>query len=119
MIAYLPRDGALLPRIEHAINKGYTSALFSTSSASLGKKAQAGGSLYGLNITLHQRVIVFAGGESLTHDEQVVGAVGIAGGTAEQVQQVADHVVKGFTSRCAASAGKLKRPQCGRLISKG
>ncbi|WP_241627357.1 GlcG/HbpS family heme-binding protein [Rosenbergiella epipactidis] len=102
LIAYLRMDGAPLPSIEHSINKGYTSALFSASSASLGKDAQPGGSLYGLNITLNQRVIVFAGGEPLIHDEQVVGAVGISGGTAEQDQQVADHVVKAFKSLSAA-----------------
>lgn len=102
LIAYLRMDGAPLTSIEHTINKGYTSVLFGASSASLGKDAQSGGSLYGLNITLHQRVIVFAGGEPLTHDEQVVGAVGISGGTAEQDQQVADHVVKAFKSLCAA-----------------
>lgn len=98
LVAFLRMDGAPLPSIEHAINKGYTSALFSAATASLGKDAQPGGSLYGLNITLNQRVIVFAGGEPLIHNEQVVGAVGISGGTAEQDQQVADHVVKAFKS---------------------
>nr|WP_277756339.1 hypothetical protein [Rosenbergiella nectarea] len=42
-----------MPSIEHSISKGYTSALFSASTASLGKDAQPGGSLYGLNITLN------------------------------------------------------------------
>lgn len=102
LVAYLRMDGAPLPSIEHSINKGYTSALFSVSTASLGKDAQPGGSLYGLNITLNQRVIVFAGGEPLIHDEQIIGAVGISGGTAEQDQQVADHVVSTFKALCAA-----------------
>ena len=96
LITFLRMDGAQLPSIEHATNKGYTSALFGAGTASLSKDAEPGGSLYGLNITLNQRVIVFAGGEPLLHDGQLVGAVGVSGGTAEQDQQVADHVVQAF-----------------------
>ncbi len=96
LIAYIRMNGAPLPSIEHSINKGYTSALFKSSTAALAKDAEPGGSLYGLNITLQQRVIVFAGGEPLFQGDQLVGAVGVSGGTAAQDQEAVDHIIKSF-----------------------
>lgn len=38
----------------------------------------------------HGRIMIFAGGIPLTHDGEVVGAVGVSGGSGEQDQAVAE-----------------------------
>ena len=96
LLAFSRMDEAPLPSIEHAINKGFTSALFKTATHTLAQDAEPGGSLYGLNITLNQRVIVFAGGQPLFHHQQLVGAVGVSGGTAEQDLQAAKFIAETF-----------------------
>lgn len=96
LLAFKRMESAQLPSIEHSINKAYTSALFKLPTAALTTEAEPGGSLYGLNITLDQRVIVFPGGEPLEYEGNIVGAVGVSGGTAEQDQTVASHIVSVF-----------------------
>ncbi|WP_130803902.1 GlcG/HbpS family heme-binding protein [Acinetobacter ihumii] len=89
LLTHIRMDGAQLPSIEHSINKAYTSALFKKSTEALKQLSEPDGELYGLNLTLNQRVIVFAGGLPLLLNDDVVGAVGVSGGTAEQDQCIA------------------------------
>lgn len=89
LLSHVRMDGAQLPSIEHAIHKAKTSALFQKSTIALQKDSEPGGSLFGLNNTLDNTVIVFAGGEPIKLDDTVIGAIGISGGTAEQDQTVA------------------------------
>lgn len=96
LLAHLRMDDAQLPSIEHAILKAKTSALFKKPTKDLKKEAEPGGDLYGLNNTLNNEVIVFAGGIPLKKDGVVVGAIGVSGGTAEQDQSVAKNIVKDF-----------------------
>ncbi|WP_345827601.1 heme-binding protein [Erwinia sp. HDF1-3R] len=103
LISHIRMDGAQLPSIEHAINKAYTSALFGKATQELKKDAEPGGELYGVNNTLNGRVIVFAGGNPLIVNEQVVGAIGISGGTSEQDRAIADYAVAQFRLNDAAS----------------
>lgn len=97
LISYIRMDEAQLPSIEHSINKAYTSALLKKPTKDLRADSQPDGDLYGLNITLDQRVIVFAGGIPLALNEEVVGAVGVSGGTAEQDQFIAESIAYFFS----------------------
>lgn len=47
--------------------------------------------MYGLNNTLDNQVIVFAGGVPIMHDKVVIGALGISGGTADQDATIAGY----------------------------
>lgn len=100
LIAHVRMDQAQLPSIEHSINKAFTSAMFKKPTHELQAASEPKGELYGLNVTLDQRVIVFAGGIPLLLNGQVVGAVGVSGGTAEQDQAVAEAVAAHFLQLC-------------------
>ena len=89
-------DGAWLGSIEIAIDKAYTSTSFEMSTEDLASQAQPGQPLFGINTTSNSRVVIFAGGIPIQRDGQVVGAVGVSGGTPDQDQQVAEAGVAAF-----------------------
>ena len=96
LITHLRMDGAQLPSINHSIQKAWTSAQFGKATDDLTADSEPGGELYGLNTTLDNQVIVFAGGIPLTLDGKVVGAVGASGGTADQDKAVAQAMAEAF-----------------------
>ncbi len=53
------------------------------------QRSSRGQSLYGLQLTNQQRIIIFGGGLPVIFNEQVIGAVGVSGGTVEQDQLLA------------------------------
>ena len=77
-------DGAYIGSVDIALNKTYTSAAFRMSTAKLGELAAPGGSLYGIQFTNQGKVVIFGGGEPLMWNGEMIGAVGVSGGTAEQ-----------------------------------
>ena len=77
-------DGAYLGSFDIALNKTYTSVAFRMSTAKLGGLAAPGGSLYGIQFTNQGTVVIFGGGEPLMRNGEMIGAVGVSGGTAEQ-----------------------------------
>ena len=89
-------DDAWLGSIEIAIDKAYTSTSFEMSTGDLASQAQPGQPLFGINTTSNSRVVIFAGGIPIERDGQVVGAVGVSGGTPDQDQQVAEAGVAAF-----------------------
>lgn len=91
LLAHVRMDDAQLPSIEHSINKAKTSAYFKKETVELKSDAEPKGELYGLNNTLDNTVIVFAGGVPVIFDGEVVGAVGVSGGTADQDEEIAKY----------------------------
>lgn len=89
-------DDAWLGSIEIAIDKAYTSTSFEMSTQDLASQAQPGQPLFGIHTTSNARVVIFAGGIPIQRDGQVVGAVGVSGGTPDQDQQVAEAGVAAF-----------------------
>jgi len=87
-------DGALPASTEIAISKAYTSAIFRMATHELGKLAQPGGELYGVQHTHNGRIVLFGGGLPLRVNGHVMGAIGISGGSVNEDSQVAEHVVK-------------------------
>ena len=83
-------EDAWLGSIDIAINKAFTAASFKLSTQELAEMAQPGQPLFGIHTTNAGRVVVFAGGIPLERDGEVVGAVGVSGGTVDQDQQVAE-----------------------------
>lgn len=103
LITHVRMDNAPLPSIEHSINKAYTSAMFKKPTHLLQTDSEPKGSLYGVNLTLNQRVIVFAGGFPLFNGDNLVGSVGVSGGTADQDHEIAESIFtyfkKSFTAK--------------------
>ncbi len=77
-------DGSYIGSFDVAVNKTYTCVAFQRSTAELGRLAQPGGSLYGIQYTNGGRIVIFGGGEPLFAGDVLIGAIGVSGGTAEQ-----------------------------------
>lgn len=89
-------DGAWLGSIDISINKAFTARAFDTATKDLGDLAQPGEQFYGIHASNDGRVMIFAGGIPLERDGQVVGAVGVSGGTGDQEQAVAEAAASAF-----------------------
>ena len=74
-------DNAILASIEIALKKAYTAAALKIETSELAKLVQPNGSLYGLHTD--QRYVVFGGGSPLKKNGEIVGAVGVSGGTVD------------------------------------
>lgn len=77
-------DDAFIASYDIAVNKAFTSVALKMSTYDLGKSAQPGGTLYGIQNTNNGRIVIFGGGEPLEVDGKVIGGLGVSGGTAEQ-----------------------------------
>ena len=77
-------DGAYIGSFDVALNKTYTCVAFKMSTETLGKLAQPGESLYGIQFTNEGKIVIFGGGEPLYLGDRLIGALGVSGGSAEQ-----------------------------------
>jgi uncharacterized protein GlcG (DUF336 family) len=90
LVAHVRMDGAWIGSIDISINKAFTARAFDISTKDLAKQAQPGGQFYGIHVSNKGRVMIFAGGVPLKRNGQVVGAIGVSGGSGEQDQAVAE-----------------------------
>jgi len=90
LTAFARMDGAWLGSIDIAINKAFTAKAFDISTLELGRNSQPGDQFFGIHTSNHGRVMIFAGGVPIKLKGQVVGAVGVSGGSGEQDQAVAE-----------------------------
>lgn len=96
LTAFVRQDGAWLGSIDIAQNKAYTARAFDMPTADLAEEAQPGGSLYGIEASNQGRLIVFGGGIPIKDGDEVVGAIGVSGGTVDQDVEVAEAGVAAF-----------------------
>jgi uncharacterized protein GlcG (DUF336 family) len=96
LVSHVRMDGAWIGSIDIAINKAYTSRAFDISTKDLAHHSQSGGQFFGIHVSNHGRVMVFAGGIPLTRSGKVVGGVGVSGGSGEQDHTVAEAGAKAF-----------------------
>lgn len=89
LLAFARMDGATLASVEIAQNKAFTARSLNMSTADLGPLTQPGASLWGIGTTDRRPLVPFGGGRPLRRDGRVVGAVGVAGGTCEQDDEIA------------------------------
>jgi len=90
LTAHVRMDGAWLGSIDISINKAFTSRAFDISTQDLSKNSQPGQQFYGIHVSNHGRVMIFAGGIPVKKDGKVIGAIGVSGGSGEQDQSVAE-----------------------------
>ena len=88
LIAHVRQDGAWIGSVDISINKAWTSRAFDIQTKDLGDNAQPGQQFHGIDATNRGRVVIFAGGVPLTKNGEVVGGLGVSGGSGEQDQQV-------------------------------
>ena len=89
LVAHVRMDRAWLGSIDIAINKAYTARAFDIATKDLAAHSQSGGQFFGIHASNQGRIMIFAGGVPLTRDEEVVGAIGVSGGSGEQDHAVA------------------------------
>ncbi|MBK5462407.1 GlcG/HbpS family heme-binding protein [Peribacillus sp. TH27] len=86
-------DDALLVSVELAQNKAWTSIAMKMTTENLALVAANGKELYGINTTNNGRVVVFGGGIPLYNNGQIIGAVGVSGGSVDEDIRVAQSAV--------------------------
>ena len=97
LTAFARMDGAWLGSIDIAINKAFTAKAFDLSTQALGENSQPGDQFFGIHVSNHTRVMIFAGGIPIKEKGQIVGAVGVSGGSGVQDQTVAEAAVTAFS----------------------
>ena len=91
LISHIRMDNAWIGSINIAINKAFTSRAFNISTKELAENSQPGDQFYGIHVSNHDRVMIFAGGIPLKDSKGVViGAIGVSGGSGAQDQTVAE-----------------------------
>jgi uncharacterized protein GlcG (DUF336 family) len=90
LVAHVRMDGAWIGSINISINKAFTSRAFDIATKDLAEHSQSGGQFFGIHASNGGRVMIFAGGIPLKRDGEVVGAIGVSGGSGEQDHAVAE-----------------------------
>src|SRR5579864_1698141 len=90
LISHIRMDGAGSAASTYRSNKAFTSRAFDISTRDLAQHSQSGGQFFGIHVSNHGRVMIFAGGMPLKRDGKIVGAVGVSGGSGEQDHAVAE-----------------------------
>ena len=96
LLAFVRMARAWLGSIDIAIKKAFTARAFDLSTKELSKLAQPGEPFYGIHASNDGKVMIFAGGVPLKRGDQVVGAIGVSGGTGSQDQSVAEAGAEAF-----------------------
>ena len=90
LVAQHRMDDAWLASVSISRNKAYTAAALDTPTHELAEPSEPGNSLYGLQTTDDNRIVIFGGGYPLERDGEVVGAIGVSGGAVSQDREVAE-----------------------------
>jgi uncharacterized protein GlcG (DUF336 family) len=96
LISHVRMDGAWIGSIDISINKAWTARAFDIATQDLATHSQSGEQFFGIHVTNHCRVVIFAGGIPLKRGGKVVGGIGVSGGTGKQDQTVAEAGVSAF-----------------------
>jgi uncharacterized protein GlcG (DUF336 family) len=94
--AHVRMDNAWIGSIDISINKAFTSRAFDIETKELAKHSQSGGQFFGIHVSNHGRIMIFAGGIPLKKDGKVVGAIGVSGGSGDQDHAVAEAGAQAF-----------------------
>ena len=96
LLAFERQEGAWLGSIDIAINKAFTSRAFDITTKDLGENSQSGDQFFGIHVSNHGRIMIFAGGVPLYRGGEVIGAVGVSGSTGKNDHAVAEAAAKGY-----------------------
>jgi uncharacterized protein GlcG (DUF336 family) len=89
LVSHVRMDGAWLGSIDISINKAFNARAFDISTAELAQNSQPGQQFFGIHVSNHERVMIFAGGVPLRSDGSIIGAIGVSGGNGNQDEAVA------------------------------
>lgn len=89
LLAFHRMETALLASITISQNKAYSSVAMKMPTDEIGEAAQPGEALYGIENTNNGRIITFGGGFPIESNEEIIGAIGVSGGSPEEDMTVA------------------------------
>jgi uncharacterized protein GlcG (DUF336 family) len=89
LVAHVRMDKAWLGSIDISIKKAFTSRAFDIATKDLAAHCQSGDQFFGIHASNNGRVMIFAGGIPLKRAGEIVGAIGVSGGSGEQDHAVA------------------------------
>ena len=90
LIAFQRMKDAWIGSIDIAMKKAYTSRAFNCSTKDLAANSQSGDQFFGIHASNNGKIMIFAGGIPIyDHDKNVIGAIGVSGGSGEQDHAVA------------------------------
>ena len=93
-------DDSFIASYDIAFGKAYTVVSLKMSTSKLKKLAEPGGSLYGIQFTNGGKIVIFGGGEPLYNKKgELIGGLGVSGGTEAQDTALAEYGKKVFESR--------------------
>ncbi len=109
-------DRALPASREIAVSKAYTASVLRMDTKTVGVLAQPGEALYGIQNSHDGKIILFGGGMPLTIGGDVVGGIGVSGGTVEEDETVAKPVTAAF-DEMVKNANLLRKILPGKSVS--
>lgn len=83
LVAQQRMDGALLVSIDVSLNKAYTSVALKMATHELASASQPGKPLFGIHNADGGRIVIFGGGFPLKQRDEVIGGIGVSGGSVE------------------------------------
>jgi len=90
LVAHVRMDKAWMGSVDISIKKAWTSRAFDIATKDLAEHSQSGNQFFGIHASNNGRVMIFAGGIPLKKGGEVVGAIGVSGGSGEQDHAVAE-----------------------------
>ena len=90
-------DDAFVTSCDISLNKAYTACCLRQGTHEIADAVQPGASLYGLQLTNQQRIVIFGGGLPVMLNDKLIGAVGVSGGTVEQDMLLAQTALNCFS----------------------
>jgi len=82
--------------VDISIKKAWTSRAFDITTKDLAPLSQPGKDFFGIHASNDGKVMIFAGGIPLKKNGQVVGAIGVSGGSGKQDHEVAEAGANAF-----------------------
>ena len=93
-------DNSFIASYDIAVNKAFTVVSLKMSTYALKSLSQPGGSLYGIQFTNNGKIVIFGGGEPLYNKKgEIIGGLGVSGGTEEQDTALAEYGQSVFSER--------------------
>ena len=87
-------EDSLLASIDISLNKAYTAVSLKMPTDNLKDLSKPGDSLYGVQNTNNNRIVIFGGGIPFKYRGKVVGAIGVSGGSVEEDMCVAKYAME-------------------------
>lgn len=89
-------ENSLLASIDISSNKAFTAVALKMATHKLVPSIQPGAELYGIQHSNQNRIVTFGGGYPLKIGDDIIGGIGVSGGTVEEDMTIAEEALKVF-----------------------